>query len=132
MIENIKAGDKVSITKSFSEDDVMQFAKLSSDDNPIHVDAEYAKSSVFRQRIVHGMLVASLFSAILGTKLPGIGAVYLGQSLSFKKPIVLDEEVTAVVEVMHIREDKPIITLKTECFNSNGEIAIEGEAIVKV
>jgi acyl dehydratase len=77
-------------------------------------------------------LVGSLFSSIIGTILPGEGSIYLSQTYSFKKPIFINEKVKAEVEVTNIREDKPIITLKTICYNSKDEIAIEGEAIVKI
>lgn len=126
-----KIGDKASISKSFSKEDVLLFSKLSLDENPIHLNEEFAKLSVFKKNIVHGMLVSSLFSCLLGTKLPGSGTIYLGQSLKFVKPIFVDEEVTAIVEIISIREDKPIMTLKTIINNSLGELAIEGEAIVK-
>ena len=125
-------GDKANLSKTFSESEVEHFAKISLDDNPIHLNKEYAESTVFGQRIVHGILVASLLSGLMGGKFPGHGTVYLGQSLNFKAPVYIDEEVEASVEVIKIREDKPIITLKTLCVKSDGIIAIEGEAVVKV
>ena len=131
MASTYKIGDKVSLTKAFSEEEVLHFSRLSTDTNPIHLDHEFASASVFGSRIVHGMLAAGLFSALLGRELPGAGTIYLGQQLSFKKPIFIDEEVTASVEIIKIREDKLIITLETLCVNSKGEIVIEGEAVVK-
>jgi acyl dehydratase len=127
-----KIGDKANLSKTFSESEVKHFAKISLDDNPIHLNKKYAERTVFGQRIVHGILVASLFSGLMGGKFPGHGTVYLGQSLNFKAPVYIDEEVEASVEVIKIREDKPIITLKTLCVKSDGTIAIEGEAVVKV
>lgn len=132
MSKTMRVGDSVTISKSFSEEDVMRFAEISTDNNPIHLDPVYAKETVFGQRIVHGMLVASLFSGLIGNKLPGEGSVYLGQTLKFLKPVFLGEEVTARVEIINIREDKPIITLKTLCTNQSGEAVIEGEAVVKI
>jgi acyl dehydratase len=123
-------GQKASISKRFSEADVKAFAELSQDFNPIHLDAEYAAASPFGKRIVHGMLASSLFSGLLGRHLPGEGTIYLGQEIKFKKPIFLDQEVTATVEVIKAREDKPIITLRTTCVNDQGELVIEGEAVV--
>ena len=105
---------------------------LSLDKNPIHLDPAFAEESIFGQRVVHGMLAASLFSGLLGMKLPGEGSIYLGQSLSFTAPIYIGDEVTATVEVVKIREDKPIVTLKTVCVNSKGVVVIKGEAVVKV
>ena len=123
-------GQTASITKRFSEADVKNFAELSQDFNPIHLDADYAAASPFGQQIVHGMLVSSLFSGLLGKHLPGEGTVYLGQNLKFKKPVFIDQEVTATLEVIKVRDDKPIITLSTSCTNDQGEIVIEGEAVV--
>lgn len=127
-----KVGEKAQISKIFTEKEVRQFSELSTDTNPIHLDENFAKNSVMGQRIVHGMLVASMFSAILGNKLPGKGTIYLGQSINFKKPILINEQITASVVITNIREDKPIITLETICFNEKGEIVIEGEAVVRI
>jgi len=128
----LKVGDKATLCKAFTEDEVRQFSRISLDDNPIHLNHEYAENTVFEQRIVHGILVASLLSGLIGGKFPGHGTVYLDQSLSFKAPVYIDEEVVASVEIIKVREDKPIITLKTQCKKSNGTIAIDGEAVVKV
>ena len=127
-----KVGEKAQMSKVFTEKDVRQFAEVSTDTNPIHLDEDFAKNSVIGQRIVHGMLVASMFSAIIGNKLPGKGTIYLGQSINFKKPILINDQITASVEITNIREDKPIITLETLCFNEKAEIVIEGEAVVKI
>jgi enoyl-CoA hydratase len=132
MNDKLKIGDKATLSKAFSESEVEYFAKISLDDNPIHLNQEYAESTVFGQRIVHGILVASLLSGLMGGKFPGHGTVYLGQSLNFKAPVYIGEEIEASVEVVKIREDKPIITLKTQCIKSDGTIALEGEAVVKV
>ena len=132
MKKDLKVGDKASRSKVFTDDDVKQFAEISTDKNPIHLDEEYARNTIFKQRIVHGMLVGSLFSGILGCDLPGEGTIYLGQTLSFKAPVPLNEEVTATVEVMNVRDDKPIVTFKTTCVDSNGKVVVEGEATVRV
>lgn len=132
MKKPLKVGDKASRTKAFSPEEVTRFATMSTDTNPIHLDEDFAAASVFGGRIVHGMLVASLFSGILGAELPGEGTIYLGQTLNFKAPVPIGEKVTATVEVTHIRPDKPIVTLRTVCTNAAGEIVIDGEAVVKV
>ena len=124
-------GNSASASKTFTNKDVEEFADLSNDNNPVHLDEEYAKLTIFGQRIVHGMLVASLFSGLLGDKLPGKGTIYLGQTLSFTGPVPIGEEVTATVEIINIRDDKPIITLRTLCVNSKGNTVIDGEAVVK-
>ena len=132
MKRDLKLGDRASLSKAFTEEEVARFADISRDMNPIHVDKEFAEASIFGQRIVHGMLVASLFSGLLGGELPGEGTIYLGQNLSFKAPVAIGERVTASVEVIQIREDKPIVTLRTVCVNSDGNVVIEGEAAVKL
>ena len=128
----IKIGDHSSLIRTYSADDILDFSELSLDKNPLHLDEDYAAQSIFGKRVVHGMLVASLFSAILGTVLPGEGSIYLGQTLNFKAPIYLGDEITARVEVIKIRADKPIVTLKTTAVNGAGTIVIDGEAVVKV
>lgn len=127
-----KIGQKAEIYKSFSEDDILNYIRCSGDNNPIHYDIDYADKSIFHGRIVPGLLVASLFGGLLGSRLPGEGTIHLGQSLSFKEPIFINERVKAEIEVIHIRKDKPIITFKTVCHKTNGDIAITGEAVVKL
>jgi len=132
MGNTLRIGDKALLRKAFTEDEVFQFANISADKNPLHLDKDFGEASVFGQRIVHGMLVASLFSGLISMELPGEGSIYLGQSLTFKAPVAIDEQVTASVEIINIREDKPIVTLRTVCINSEGSVVIEGEAVVKV
>jgi enoyl-CoA hydratase len=131
MKKKMKVGDKASLSKVFTEEDVIKFSEISTDTNPIHLDESYASSTVFGKRIVHGMLVASMFSGLIGVELPGEGSIYLGQSLSFKAPVSIGDQVTASVEIVRIREDKPIVTLRTICINNEGQVLIEGEAVVK-
>ena len=128
----LKVGDRVSLSKVFTEEEVFRFAEISTDRNPLHLDKDFGRESIFGERIVHGMLVASLFSGLIGMELPGEGSIYLGQSLTFKAPVAIGEEVTASVEIIRIRDDKPIVTLRTVCVNSGGTVVIEGEAVVKV
>ncbi|MDH3392175.1 MAG: MaoC family dehydratase [Desulfobulbaceae bacterium] len=132
MDNSLKVGDKAFCTKAFTEEEVFQFAGISFDKNPLHLDKDFGKASIFGQRIVHGMLVASLFSGLIGMELPGKGSIYLGQSLAFKAPVAIGEQVTASVEIINIRQDKPIVTLRTICVNAKGTVVIEGEAVVKV
>jgi acyl dehydratase len=132
MAKNLTVGDKASLRKTFTKDDVASFASLSTDTNPLHLDTEYAATTIFKEPIVHGMLISSLFSGLIGVVLPGKGSIYLGQNLTFKAPVHIGEQVTATVEIIKVREDKPIVTLKTVCINSHGIIVIEGEAVVKV
>lgn len=127
-----KIGQKAEVYKSFNQDDVLNYIRCSGDNNPIHYDIDYADKSIFHGRIVPGLQVASLFGGLLGSKLPGEGTIHLGQTLSFKEPVFIGEMVKAEIEVMHIRQDKPIITFKTTCYKANSDIAVTGEAVVKL
>lgn len=125
-----KVGDSASYSQTIGEAHIAQFIGAVGDTNPLHVDAEYAKQSRFGARIAQGILVAGLISTAIGTKLPGVGAVYLGQSLRFLKPTYIGDTITASIRVKSIREDKPILSLETLCTNQRGERVIEGEATV--
>lgn len=109
------------------EKDVLLFAALTGDNNPIHVDAEYAKTTRFKGRIVHGMFVASLISSHLGNIYPGRGSVYISQSLEFKAPVFIDDTVN--VSVSKLSETEKTITLKTEC-HVYGKLVLTGEAVM--
>jgi len=127
-----KVGDSAEITKTIEQSDIDAFASVTGDRNPVHVDEEFAKSTRFGKRIAHGMLTASLISAVLANKLPGEGSVYLGQTLQFVAPVFPGDEITARVTVKEIREDKPIVKLETICMNQRGEVVIRGEATVLI
>jgi len=129
-MKELKIGQKATAKKTFGSKEVKAFAVSSKDANPVHTNAEYAARTVFEKPIVHGMLVASLFGGLLGSELPGVGTIYLGQNTKFLKPNFVGEELTATIEIIAIREDKPIYTFSTKCFNSKKELTIEGEAVV--
>jgi 3-hydroxybutyryl-CoA dehydratase len=126
----LSIGDKAYMTKTISESDVYMFAGITGDFNPAHVNEEYAKNTIFKTRIAHGMLGAGLISAVLGMKLPGAGTIYLGQNLSFKKPVVIGDTLTAEVATMTDKGKFFICEIKTTCYNQHGEIVIEGMAKV--
>lgn len=128
----MKVGDSAEIMKTIEQSDIDAFADVTGDHNPVHVDEEFAKTTRFGQRIAHGMLTASLISAVLANKLPGEGSVYLGQTLQFVAPVFPGDEITARVTVLEAREDKPILKLETVCVNQRDEIVIRGEATVMV
>lgn len=132
MSTTLKIGDSASITRSFTEQDVIDFAKLTGDHNPAHLDSTYAAETQFKYRIVHGMLVGSLFSTLLGAHLPGKGTIYMGQNLQFKAPVYFDSEVVASAEIIKIHKSKPIVTLKTSCVDSEGNEVVAGEAVAFV
>jgi len=128
----IEVGMKATRAKTISAEDVETFARITDDHNPVHLDDAYAGNTRFGKRIAHGMLTASLISALLANDLPGPGCVYMSQSLKFKAPVYLGETVTAVVEVTAFRPDRKIATLSTNCYNQDGKLVIEGEAVVLV
>ena len=123
-------GQKASFSKKITEQDVAAFAKISGDKNPLHLDADYARQTRFGARIAHGAFTFGLISAALGNELPGHGTVYLSQSIKFSKPVYFDDTITANVEIIAIRAEKGILTLKTDCANQRGETIAEGEATV--
>jgi len=127
-----KVGDSAEITKTIEQSDIDAFASVTGDRNPVHVDEEFAKTTRFGKRIAHGMLTASLISAVLANKMPGEGSVYLGQTLQFVAPVFPGDDITARVTVKEIREDKPIVKLETVCMNQRGEVVIRGEATVLI
>lgn len=126
--EEFKIGMFETISKIITEEDINNYADLSLDRNPVHLDEEYAKNTIFKGRIAHGMLSSGLISAILGTKLPGEGSIYLSQILKFVAPVRIGEMITAKCEIVDLIPDKKIIILKTICYNQDDKIVIDGEA----
>ena len=129
---SLKVGDAAEMQKTIGDEEVRAFAELTGDHNPVHLDEEFAAQTRFGRRIAHGMLGASLISAVLANELPGRGTVYLSQTLKFTAPVFLGDTVTARVVVKAVREDKPVVTLDTFCTNQRGERVVEGEAVVLV
>ena len=127
---SLKVGDKASLSKEFTEQDVLDFSVLSGDQNPIHFDKEYAEKSRFGQRIVQGPMVVSLIGGILGSELPGPGTIYLNQETSFKNPVFFNQKLTAWVQVTNVRKDKPVITLRTWVENDEGKVVVDGNAVI--
>ena len=128
-IEDLSVGMSASISKIVTADDIVKFSEVSTDINPVHLDAAYAASTPFKGIIAHGMLSASFISAVLANKLPGPGTVYLSQSLKFKAPVRPGDEVTATVTIKEILLEKQRIVFDTVCI-VGGKAVIEGEATV--
>ena len=128
----LQVGDSASVTRTFSAADVEAFAALSGDHNPVHLDAEFAATTQFGQRVCHGALVTSLFSTLLGTQLPGEGSIYVSQESKFRAPVFLDEEVIATVEITDINEKRAMLTLKTTVVNAAAKVVVKGEAVMFV
>ena len=129
--DEIKVGDEASLSLTITEAHIVTYAGITGDVNPVHLDAEFARQTMFGERIAHGMLVAGLISAVLGTQLPGPNSIYLGQELRFTAPVKLGDTVTAAVAVTEKRDDKRIIKLRTTVSNQRGEAVIDGTAVVK-
>lgn len=127
--EDLEIGQTASVGKTITEADILLFAAVSTDTNPVHLDAEAAAHSVFKERVAHGMLSAGLISAVLGTRLPGPGTIYMGQTLRFRAPVRIGDTVTAMAEVTALDAEKKRATLKTTCTVA-GNVVIEGEATV--
>ena len=127
---DIKVGDKASMAKTVTEYDVYTFAGVTGDFNPVHIDAEFAKTTMFQGRIAHGMLSAGFISAVLGTALPGKNTIYLGQELQFKAPVKIGDTVTATVEVLEKIEGKNRLILRTTVTNLDGVMVTDGKATV--
>ncbi len=127
-ILKFQLGQKASFTKQITEQDVNDFARVTGDENPIHLDENYAKHSIFKRRVVHGILQAGLISAVLGMKLPGPGSIYREQTLTFRKPAFLGDTLTATVEIVEIKEKIGLLLLKSTVTNQDGIVLLEGMA----
>lgn len=125
-------GQSASLTRVVTAADVEGFAAVTGDSNPVHLDDVYAAGTRFGRRIAHGMLAVSYVSAILGTKFPGPGTIYLSQSVSFLAPVYLGDTITATVTVSKFRPEKGVLTLLTECTNQDGVKVVDGQAVVLV
>jgi 3-hydroxybutyryl-CoA dehydratase len=124
----LEIGSTAARTKTITDQDVEAFAQITGDINPVHLDEAYAATTRFGKRIAHGMLTASLISAILANDLPGPGTIYLSQTLTFKAPVYIGDTITATVELTIYR--KRIATFKTTIVNQDDVLVVEGEAIV--
>ncbi|GJS08163.1 (R)-specific enoyl-CoA hydratase [Tanacetum coccineum] len=124
----LKVGDKLKKARVFACKDLVEFSKVSFDENPLHLDSEYARNAGFRDVLVPGMLVASLFPRIIASNFPG--AIYASQTLQFRLPVYVDEEITGEVEALSIREVKKqyIAKFSTRCINNDGVLVLNGEA----
>lgn len=125
-------GEKAESKKVYSTISVIAFAELSGDLNPVHLDANYASTTIFQKPIVHGIFVASQISELIANSLPGSGSIYINQTLSFKNPVYHGDEITCVVEVISRKEEKNIVELSTICINKIGNVIIDGIAIIKI
>lgn len=127
--KTVSVGDTFTMVRSFSDHDVRAFAEVSQDFNPIHVNEEAAKKSIFKQRVVHGALVSSVFSMIYGTKFPGEGTIYSKEKMSYKKPVFLDTEITFTVTLASIDLDRKSLVFEMKAYDAAQTYAV-GEALL--
>jgi len=126
--EDLKVGMKAEIAKTITETDVVLYAGITLDVNPAHLNEEHAKKTMFKHRIAHGMLTAGLVSAVLGTKLPGEGSIYMGQELAFTAPVYFGDTITATAEIIELIPEKNRVILSTVCTNQDGKVVLKGQA----
>ncbi|AFT67265.1 MAG: 3-hydroxybutyryl-CoA dehydratase [Cycloclasticus pugetii] len=130
-VEEMKVGQSASMSKTVTEADIILFAGITGDFNPAHIDEEYAKQSMFKGRIAHGMLSAGFISATLAMKLPGPGSIYLGQNMKFKAPVKIGDTVKTTVTITDINIDKKIVKLDTVCMVGETKVVIGDCAMMK-
>ena len=130
-LEDLSVGQEASLSNTVTEGDIDAFAEVSGDKNPVHLDAEYAASTIFKERIAHGMLSAGYISAVFGMKLPGPGAIYISQTLNFKAPVKIGDTVVTTVKVTEIIPEKKRAKFACVC-TVNDKPVVEGEAVLMV
>ena len=130
--EDVRIGKTASRSRTITEKDVIAFAGLIDDSNPVHLDAEYAKTTMFGERIAHGMHSASFFTTLIATRLPGIEGIYVSQDLKFIRPVRIGDTITAQATVVEKNDAKRRLTLKTTVTNQRGEMVIDGKAVIAV
>jgi len=130
--DQISVGEQAELSLTATTETVENYASLIGDTNPVHLDEEFASKSFFKRRIAHGMLAAGLVSAVLGTRLPGPGAIYLSQELEFKRPVYLGDTITAKVEVIEKYDKHKKVRLRTWVENQTEQIVLNGFAMVLV
>lgn len=130
--DQIEVGQIEELSMLVSADKVEAYAHLVGDLNPVHLDEAFAAKTIFRRRIAHGLLPAGLISAVLGTRLPGPGAIYLSQDLEFKRPVYLEDSITAKVEVVEKYDQHKKVKLHTWVENQAGQTVLDGQALVLV
>jgi 3-hydroxybutyryl-CoA dehydratase len=128
-IQTLKIGDSFSRKTMVYEESINGFAKYSGDYNPVHIDEQYASETIFKHRIAHGFLIGSFISAVLGNEFPGNGTIYLSQTMKFRAPVYIGDEISIEVEIIDFPKENRVL-LSTICKNQNDIIVIEGEALI--
>lgn len=130
--EEIQLGMRAELTSTVADQDIQSFAEVTGDRNPVHLDAEYAATTPFKTRISHGMLTASYISAVFGMRLPGPGAIYVAQTLNFRRPVRIGDTITTTVTVAELLPAKRRVRFECVCTNGDGKVVLEGEAMMMV
>ena len=128
----LEVGMKGEYSKKITQDDLDKFISICNDVNPIHVDSEFAKNAKFKDKIAHGILVSSLISTVVGTKMPGPGSVWLDQNLKFLLPVHVNDTITAISEILVKINERQQVIVRTTCVNQNNEVVIEGVGLHKI
>lgn len=129
--EDLAVGDEASYSRTVTENDIAAFAEVTGDNNPLHVDPAYAETTMFKGRIAHGILSAGYISAVIGTRLPGPGAIYMGQTLKFRAPVRIGDTVTATITVRELNDAKAVVVFDTVA-RVGDTVVVDGEATIKV
>lgn len=127
-IDELKVGDSAQFSKTITEKDINDFARVTGDFNPVHLDQGYAEKTIFKGRIAHGLISVGLLSSILGNILPGHGTIYLSHEIKFLAPVRIGDTITAKVEVIEVVQEKNRAKFKTICMNQDGKIVVDGIA----
>ncbi len=127
--DSLEVGQKATFSKLVTEHDIMLFASMSGDRNPVHLDAEYAAGTMFKERIAHGMFSGALISAAVACELPGPGTIYLGQQMEFKLPVKLNDTLTVQLEILE-KLPKYRVRIGTRVVNQKDEVVVDGEALI--
>jgi len=129
-VVDIEVGDSAQVVRRATDEDIAAFVESVGDYNPIHADPEYASTTIFKEPIAPGIWTAGLISAVIGTRLPGPGAIYLSQELKFLKPVLFGDVITARAEVVEVMRERNRMRLRTVCTNQRGDEVLTGEALV--
>ena len=129
---DLKVGQKASVKKTITEDDISSFVEIAGDENPLHVDALFAEQTFFGQRIAHGMLSASLFSTLVGMHIPGTGAIYKSQTLEFLRPVFIGDTLIAWFEIIALDPEEELIEIKSWIENQDGQKVVTGRAVTSL
>ena len=129
-IDRFSVGQVFSSKKIVTEEMIVHFAEATGDDNPVHLDEEFAKTSIFKKRVAHGMLTAGIMSGVFGTRFPGQGTIYISQTISFIRPVFIGDEITVSLKVLEVRTEKNRLVVETTCLNQEGKKVLTGRAEV--